>query len=319
MEPKTCIDPQPFCLLCGQACTTVHSGLFDDRFGAPGTYSIKQCPACGLGQTWPRPGAAALPGLYERFYNAGIDPDSTYRQLRERLLASGLFRLWLKWDGDISLHRRQGRGRLLDIGCNEGRGLSCYARNGFQAEGLEINSQAAAAARSRGFRVYNRPLELFRPEQPYKVAVLSNVLEHALDPLAMLGQVRGILEESGEVWVSLPNAASRWRQAFGRSWINWHVPYHLWHFTPENLTEILGRSGFTITSMQSFTPSLWLAQSICGKLGKKVGQVNRLLRSSPVVAGLMLAARCLVLPFCRGDDRRLRGDCLVALARKGRE
>jgi hypothetical protein len=34
-----------------------------------------------------------------------------------------------------------------------------------------------------------------------------------------------------------------------------------------------------------------------------------------VVAGLMLTARLLVLPFFSGANRRLRGDCLVAAAR----
>jgi SAM-dependent methyltransferase len=307
------------CLLCGQSCTELLSGLFDDRFGAPGTYSIRQCSACGLGQTWPRPEAGDLQGLYERFYNAGIEPESTYRRIRERLLASRIFRFWLKWDGDISFHLRRGRGRLLDIGCNEGRGLSFYARNGFQAEGLELNTQAAAAARARGFTVHTRQLAEFRPEQPYRVAVLSNVLEHVADPVAMLREVREILEEEGEVWVSLPNFSSRWRQVFGRNWINWHVPYHLWHFTPENLKEVMQRSGFTLSGMQTFTPSLWIAQSICGRLGKKLGQVNHLLRSSPVVAGLMLATRGLVLPAFTRDNRNLRGDCLVACARKNRE
>ena len=312
-------DARPRCLLCQQACQPVLTGLFDDRFGAPGTYSIMQCPHCGLGQTWPQPPEDTLKDLYEGFYNAGIEPGSTYRRLRERFLSSGLFRLWLRWDGDISFHRPRGTGRLLDVGCNEGRGLSIYAANGFQAEGLELNEQAAAQARARGFTVHTQPLGQLTPVAPYDVAVLSQVLEHAPDPVAMLGQLRGVLQEDGEVWVSCPNAASRWRRVFGRHWINWHVPFHLWHFSPENLTEILARAGFSLTQLQTVTPSLWITQSICGKLGKRVGQANRLLRSSPVVAGLMLAARGLLLPFFRRDDGNLQGDCLVARARKNRE
>ena len=42
---------------------------------------------------------------------------------------------------------------LLDVGCNEGRGLTMYAGNGFQAEGLELNRVAADAARQKGFVV----------------------------------------------------------------------------------------------------------------------------------------------------------------------
>jgi SAM-dependent methyltransferase len=291
------------CLLCGQPCRGLLTGLRDQRFGAPGVYDIVACTGCGLEQTWPRPTEPELQDLYEGFYNAGVEPGSAYQTL------------WLRWDGDISFHRRRGRGRLLDLGCNEGRSLSLYAANGFNAEGLEINEKAAAAARRRGFKVYSGALEEFKPPEPYDVVVLSNVLEHALNPVAMLSQVRRLLSPGGEVWISCPNAESLWRRVFGRSWINWHVPFHLWHFSSRTLEQVLNRAGFRLTAARSFTPALWLAQSLCLSRSSAAGRVNRLWRSAPVVASLMLAARLLVLPFFARTDRQLKGDCLVATAR----
>ena len=85
-------------------------GLFDGRFGAPGAFAIVECAHCGLEQTWPRPAEGELKELYEKFYNAGIKPDSAYRGLRERFFASGLYRLWLSWDGDMGFHGRRGTG-----------------------------------------------------------------------------------------------------------------------------------------------------------------------------------------------------------------
>ena len=179
-------------------------GLCDDRFGAPGAYAILQCTHCGLEQTWPRPSEGELKDLYERFYNAGVKPDSAYRGLRERFLASGLYRLWLKWDGDMSFHGRRGAGRLLDVGCNEGRGLSLYADNGFQVEGLELNETAAALARQRGFPVHTAALAQFRPEEPYDVVVLANVLEHAWDPVHDAGRGAAPAEAGGRGLDFLP-------------------------------------------------------------------------------------------------------------------
>jgi SAM-dependent methyltransferase len=302
------------CLICGQDCRVVLSGLQDDRFGAPGAYDILRCSNCGLEQTWPRPPAWELRELYEIFYNAGVEPGSAYQSLRERFLASGWYRLWLHWDGDMSFHLRRGLGRLLDLGCNEGRGLSLYARNGFTAEGLEINARAAAQARQRGFSVFTGTLEEFTPPAPYEVVVLSNVLEHAADPVAMLSQVRRLLRPGGQVWISCPNAGSIWRAFFGRQWINWHVPFHLWHFSPRTLEDVLNRAGFRLTEISTFTPALWLAQSLLTGRGSGAGRANRLLRSAPVVAGLMLAARLLVLPFFSQANREFKGDCLVAAA-----
>jgi SAM-dependent methyltransferase len=303
------------CLICGQATESMVTGLVDDRFGAPGSYDIVKCSHCGLEQTWPRPTEWELKDLYEKFYNAGVEPGSAYQSLRERFLVSGWYRLWLQWDGDLTFHLRRGRGRLLDLGCNEGRGLSLYAANGFRAEGLEINEKAAALARQRGFTVHTGSLAEFTPDEPYDVVVLSNVLEHAFDPVVMLAQVARLLRPRGEVWLSCPNADSIWRRTFGRAWINWHVPYHLWHFSARTLEDILTRAGFRLTERQTFTPSLWLALSWCALRGSRAGQVNRLRRSAPVVAGLMLAARLLILPFFSRANRRLRGDCLTATAR----
>ena len=289
------------------------TGLFDDRFGAPGTYDIMQCQHCGLEQTWPRPSQSELNELYELFYN-WVGDSTNYASIRQWFLDSALYRLWLNWDGDISFHLRRGTGRLLDVGCNEGRGLAFYASNGFHAEGLEINERAAAIARERGFQVHTMPLEQFNPEKPYGVVVLSNVLEHALDPVAMLTQVRRLLSPQGQVWISCPNATSYWRQVFGRHWINWHVPFHLWHFSSQTLKDVLGRAHLRVVDMQTCTPALWIARSICARLSSQAGHANRWMRSAPLIANLMFAIRFFFSPFLRHIDQQTKGDCLIVTA-----
>jgi SAM-dependent methyltransferase len=307
----------PRCPLCGSGGRRIMNGLFDDRFGAPGLYAVWRCRGCGLEQTWPRHTEKELGELYERYYNAGMPAQGTYGRLRERFFASGLYRLWLRWDGDISFHLRDGSGRLLDVGCNEGRGLSLFARSGFQVEGLEINEVAAAAARKRGFTVHTAPLSEFVPQEPYKVVVLSNVLEHVPDPVGMLRQAAGFLAPGGEIWLSCPNADSLWRELFGRTWVNWHVPYHLWHFSPATLNRVLQRAGLYAVNLDTFTPALWVAQSLCVALGSRARRVNRVMRSAPVATGLTLALRLLPVPLLRGRaDKRGRGDCLVAIVRR---
>src|SRR5262249_50070742 len=142
----------------------------------------------------------------------------------------------------------RGQGRLLDVGCNEGRGLVLYRRNGFKPEGLELNSRAAETARRRGFMVYESDIEQLQPSLPFDRVVMSNVLEHALDPRAMLAAAHRLLVPGGELWISLPNRESWLRGAFGRSWINWHVPFHLVHFDRVTLGRLLRDSGFSVIS-----------------------------------------------------------------------
>jgi 2-polyprenyl-3-methyl-5-hydroxy-6-metoxy-1,4-benzoquinol methylase len=307
-------DTKVTCLCGSEENRRVYNGLFDDRFGAPGNYDITRCARCGLEQTGPQPSPDQLKELYERYYNFGGEADTFYTKIREWFLLSSLYKLWLQWDGDISFHLRQGKGRLLDVGCNEGRTLSVYARNGFQAEGLELNELAAAVARQRGFMVFTEPLDKFNPDKVYDVVVLSNVLEHATDPLEMLRDVRRLLRSGGQVWISCPNADSYWRRFFGRSWINWHVPFHLWHFTPITLTNLLKQVKFSVTEISTFTPGLWLAQSLCSAIASKAARANRLLRSAPVIAGLMISLRGLLWPWLRQLDREMKGDCLIVTA-----
>ena len=71
--------------------------------------------------------ARELIALYQAHYNYGGEAGTAYTGWRERLFASPLYRWFLRIDGDVSFHNQRGVGRLLDIGCNEGRGLSLYA------------------------------------------------------------------------------------------------------------------------------------------------------------------------------------------------
>ncbi|MBI1245767.1 MAG: methyltransferase domain-containing protein [Alphaproteobacteria bacterium] len=305
------------CLFCGAPTREIVTRVVDNRFGSPGEYAIRACISCGGRQTFPRPDAEALKGLYERWYNYGGKTDSGYAAARERFLFSPFYRLMLALDGDVSFHAAKGAGRLIDIGCNEGRGLSLYARNGFAAEGLELNTHAAAAARARGFVVHEKLIEDFRPEAPFDVAVLSNVLEHASDPREMVRHVRRILKPGGQVWISLPNADSALAGLAGADWINWHVPFHIVHFTLPRLMRLLEQEGFEVTAAGAVTPALWVAQSVIARLWRaNMDAVVRLQRKAPLVAGLMALARGVFFPLLWFWNVTGRGDCLVVRARK---
>jgi len=304
------------CLLCGSELGLVLDGLADTRFGVPGRFSIHRCRVCGLEQTLPRPSLPELIALYEKHYNFSEVTGGAYRGLRRLLHAPALYSLWLAIDGDISFHGRRGSGRLLDIGCNEGRGLAIYARNGFEVEGLEPSRTAAAAARARGFVVHAVDLLEFDAPQPYDIAVLSNVLEHFLDPKAALGAVNRLLKPGGEVWISCPHNGSWLRHFAGPAWVNWHVPFHIVHFSPFTLGRALEETGFRVVSQRQITPALWVAQTLLTYIFAKPGETTRALRNPILVALLMMIARFQLFPLLWWGNRRAVGDCLLVVGRK---
>jgi SAM-dependent methyltransferase len=302
------------CLICGASTNEVLPDVVDTRFGVPGQYSVCECSACGLEQTLPRPLPDDLKRLYEAYYNFGGERGTTYTRLRAWFFASWLYRVWITLDGDGSFHARRGRGRLLDIGCNEGRGLNIYRHNGFSPEGLELNPRAAAVARSAGFMVYETLLEDFRPAVPYDAVVLSNVLEHSLDPKRMLLDIARILKPEGQVWISCPSNQSWLRRLFGRAWINWHVPFHIVHFSSTTLRGLLVETGFTDIELSQITPALWVASSIITGMFARSGRPTRQLRSPVLILALVGFARAILFPLLYLGNRLGRGDCLIAVA-----
>lgn len=307
-------DKQPNCILCEHSMQVKLSGLIDNRFGSEGEYCIAKCHQCRLLQTIPVPDAEKLKQLYEAYYNFGGENGTIYTKFRHIFFSSIAYRSWMAIDGDISFHARKDRGRLLDVGCNEGRGLEIYRRNGFDPEGLELNERAAQNARMAGFVVHTKPLEEFQSEEPFDIVVLSNVLEHTPNPKDMLENVHRILKPGGHVWISCPNSQSWLRRLFGRSWINWHVPFHLFHLSSKTLGQLLQRSGFEVTELKYATPSHWMSQSIVAAMFAKPGQQTRQLRSSPLVASLMIFCRFFLFPFLWLGNLTGHGDCLVVEA-----
>jgi len=308
-----------YCLNCKSPAKTCSAPLFDTRFGIATPYAIMRCEKCGLEQTNPLPSSDELKMLYETYYNYGGEvgeAESRYVKLRALFQNSWLWNFWLKIDGDISFHAIHGAGRLLDVGCNEGRGLVRYQSSGYSVEGLELNNKAANVARKKGFAVYTDLIEQFHPATKYDVVVLSNVLEHSFAPAEMLTHVAGILNPGGEVWISCPNSQSWLRTVFGKYWINWHVPFHISHFSPGTLSDVLQTSGFNTVKLKQETPALWVAHSVLASVFSKPGISTRQLRSTMLVAGLMLLIRGLTFPLLWLGNRLGRGDCLLCVATK---
>lgn len=319
MEKNTINASGSDCMACGGVLSVYLEGLFDTRFGIEGKFDVYRCSSCGLAQLHPRPSEEELTRLYEEHYNFGGDRENLYTRARSLFLGSSLYRVWLALDGDVSFHAAKGPGRLLDIGCNEGRGLEIYQKNGFEVEGLELNERAAISARKRGFKVHNQMLERFQPAVSYDVAVLSNVLEHSLEPGDLLRHVARVLKPGGRVWISCPNVESWQRRLFGKNWINWHVPFHITHFSRRTLSRMIETAGFEIVDLRGKSPALWMAHSLMASLFARQGRPPGLLRKPALVVPLMMVFRGLFFPILWAGNRLGRGDCMVVIAREKAE
>jgi 2-polyprenyl-3-methyl-5-hydroxy-6-metoxy-1,4-benzoquinol methylase len=102
------------------------------------------------------------------------------------------------------------RKRVLDIGCWTGDLGRVLRERGCHVSGLEVDPVAADKARDVLDEVVVADLNTTRPSELFEagsfdVVVLADVLEHLLDPVAVLADASTLLSAGGQVVISIPN------------------------------------------------------------------------------------------------------------------
>ena len=146
-------------------------------------------------------------------------------------------------------------GRLLDIGCGRGDLLVAAREAGWQVLGVEMVAAAAAVARERhGLDVRTGTLvDAGIPPGSLDVVTGTHLLEHMVDTVEFLGQVRALLRPGGRVFVEVPNWRHPLRVRERGEWRHLHPYEHVTHFTAPTLRAALRRGGFRVELLRSPT------------------------------------------------------------------
>lgn len=100
---------------------------------------------------------------------------------------------------------------ILECGCSTGFLSSQLAAGGSHVVGIEIDPEAAEQARQFCARVLS--LDLNRPNwsnavgERFDLVTYGDVLEHLLEPQAVLRETKNVLAPGGRILISLPNIA----------------------------------------------------------------------------------------------------------------
>jgi len=285
MNPDDTIqtEPQPTCPLCQTPGQIRYQDLTDRLFGAPGTWTVKECSSATCGSLWldPRPTLADVGKAYRNYYTHGDEGLSRlvrrvvravareYAAVRygfpaSRLPAPGprlVAALAASYPGlrehlDLLVRytpaTEQGRGRLLDVGCGDGQSLEILADLGWTVSGVEVDPSAVAVARGRGLDVHHGTLgEAGFADDTFDVVTSSHVIEHVHDPAEFLLQSRRVLRPGGRLLTVTPNARAMLLQRHGASWLPLDPPRHLLLFTAASLETLARRVGFREVGVRS--------------------------------------------------------------------
>lgn len=274
--------PHPDCRLCGSPGISLYEGLTDRLFGAPGIWNLKRCPNPDCGLIWldPMPIRQDVWKAYRDYYThegaSGSAKSGRRRILRDAMRLP--YKLVLRLLGIRKQRRRSGLmyldkvppGKLLEVGCGNGKRLHRMSTRGWEVEGQEVDPVAAAEARvNYGLKVHLGDLaDLPIEDCTFDAIVMNHVIEHLHDPVALLVRCHGLLKDGGRLVIVTPNSESYGHKRFGRSWFGLDPPRHLHLFSYKTLGIVANKAGFR-------DYRVWTTAASAGGIGRGSVDIER--------------------------------------------
>lgn len=243
-------------------------------------YPLDRCTDCGSAYVNPRPSLDVL----KVHYDAGGHGQRTPSTVEEVVEAEERYpnstvdaKRILSVVGGLAPGKQ-----LLDVGS----GYGFYAREavdrGFGVDALELSEFERRCTREiAGVQAEPVTFEEFTTEpESYHVVLMSQILEHVVDPGQWIDKAGRLLSSEGVLALALPNFNSFLRCLLGTGDPLVHPPDHLNYFNERGLARLLSRASFEVDSRTTVSrfPGSALTDRVPLPTGVK-GLVEQLLQS----------------------------------------
>ena len=207
-------------------------------------WNLHRCGACGHGFIANRPTPEVLNHIYaETDTHLPMDEPASHEAADGRDSDTHLV--------DTICRITAERGDSLDVGSGSGIFSHHLHRKGFRPVMIDLDPRAEKAAGSIPGGVFRRSsFEEFIHDRPFGAIIMSQVLEHALDPMEWLRKARQLLAPKGVLAVALPNFGGVYRVLGTRDPFI-IPPIHLNYFTRDSLNRMFEVAGLKAVRFDS--------------------------------------------------------------------
>lgn len=248
----------PACPICAAPARYDFSGR-DIMFHLYERYDYYRCTACAAVFMHPMPTLEEIAGFYPPTYSvfdesarvrrisglkqailkrkhgyAHLSPGGVFEFLTP--LASRLYKLYIP-------HFVPG-GKMLDVGCGNGRYLSTMRTLGWDVQGVEFSDEGVRVCRAAELPVHHGDLASAAfPDNTFDLVTVRHVIEHIAEPQPFMAELARVLKPGGRLVIETPNGLALGRALMGASWFANDVPRHLVLFNPDSLGRLAAQHG----------------------------------------------------------------------------
>jgi 2-polyprenyl-3-methyl-5-hydroxy-6-metoxy-1,4-benzoquinol methylase len=297
------------CEICNQDGRSLVAWRTDLFLNGDAVYYMYACQSCGVVYQYPRPTLESIGSFYPSEYpqyTPGLQQESWRRKIDRRYGLRKRCRF---------IMRHVKRGRLLDVGCATGDFLSEMKRQpGWSVFGIEPNHEAARYARAQvGVEVIDGLLnDAPFADGSFDAITMWDVLEHVHAPRDVIAAAARLLRPGGVLVINHPNLASIDRRLFGRYWVGYELPRHLYLFPSPMLRGLMAEYGLEEVERRCFYGSHAATGTSLTFImnarfrSRRVNQIVRRMFFNPIT-------RILLIPYFKLIDAWLLGSNITAV------